>query len=40
VPPEFERWSEEPEAPLALPPERVATERDAWVQAWTDLMFG
>jgi thiamine transport system substrate-binding protein len=40
LPPEFERWSEEPEAPLALPPEQVATERDAWVQAWTDLMFG
>jgi thiamine transport system substrate-binding protein len=40
LPPEFERWSEEPEEPLALPPERVAAERDAWVQAWTDLMFG
>lgn len=40
LPSEFERWSEEPEAPLALPPERVATERDAWVQTWTDLMFG
>ena len=40
LPPEVERWSEEPEAPLALPPERVAAERDAWVQAWTDLMFG
>jgi thiamine transport system substrate-binding protein len=40
LPPEFERWAEEPEAPLALPPDRVAAERDAWVQAWTDLMFG
>jgi len=40
LPSEFERWSEEPEAPLELPPELVAVERDAWVQAWTDLMFG
>lgn len=40
LPPEFARWAEEPEAPLALPPERVAAERDAWVRAWTDLMFG
>jgi thiamine transport system substrate-binding protein len=40
LPPEFVRWAVEPAAPLALPPERVAAERDAWVRTWTDLMFG
>jgi thiamine transport system substrate-binding protein len=40
LPPEFVRWAEEPTSPLALAPERVAAGRDAWVQTWTDLMFG
>jgi thiamine transport system substrate-binding protein len=40
LPGEFQRWAEVPESPLSLPPERVATERDAWVRTWTDLMFG
>lgn len=40
LPPEFVRWAEEPESPLALPPEQVSVEREAWVQTWTDLMLG
>jgi thiamine transport system substrate-binding protein len=40
LPSEFTRWAVEPQAPLALPSERVAAQREAWVQAWTDLMFG
>lgn len=40
LPSEFTRWAVEPEAPLALPPARVEAQREAWVQAWTDLMFG
>jgi thiamine transport system substrate-binding protein len=40
LPDEFVRWAAVPESPLALPPARVATEREGWVGAWTDLMFG
>jgi thiamine transport system substrate-binding protein len=40
LPPEFERWAERPADPLELSPERVAEEREAWIRAWTDLMFG
>jgi len=40
LPTAFVRWAEEPADPLALPPERVAAEREAWVRTWTDLMFG
>lgn len=40
LPGEFVRWAEEPESPLALPPEQVSAEREAWVQTWTDLMLG
>jgi thiamine transport system substrate-binding protein len=40
LPEEFVRWAEEPESPLALPPEQVSAEREAWVQTWTDLMLG
>lgn len=39
-PEEFVRWAEMPASPLALPPEQVAAEREAWVQTWTDVMFG
>ena len=40
LPVAFVRWAEEPESPLALAPERVSAEREAWVQTWTDLMLG
>jgi thiamine transport system substrate-binding protein len=40
LPEEFVRWAEEPESPLALPPEQVSAEREAWVQTWTDVMLG
>lgn len=40
LPAAFVRWAEEPADPLALPPGRVAAEREAWVRTWTDLMFG
>jgi thiamine transport system substrate-binding protein len=40
LPPEFERWAPEIRSPLALDPERVAAEREAWVGTWTDLMLG
>ncbi|MGH2539591.1 MAG: thiamine ABC transporter substrate-binding protein [Actinomycetota bacterium] len=40
LPAEFARWAMEPASPLALPPGQVEAERDAWVETWTDLMFG
>jgi thiamine transport system substrate-binding protein len=40
LPEEFVRWAEEPETPLALPPEQVEAGREHWVRTWTDLMFG
>ena len=40
LPPVFVRWAEDPASPFALPPERVAAEREAWVQTWNDLMLG
>jgi thiamine transport system substrate-binding protein len=40
LPVEFTRWATEPPAPLSLPPEQVATNREGWVRTWTDLMFG
>ena len=40
LPPEFRRWATEPPAPLSLPPEQVAANREGWVRTWTDLMLG
>jgi thiamine transport system substrate-binding protein len=40
LPVAFERWAAVPADPWSLPPEQVAAERDGWVRAWTDLMFG
>lgn len=39
VPPEFIQFAPLPASPFTLPPERIAAERDAWVQQWADLML-
>ena len=38
LPPEFVEHAPQPAAPVALPPEEVADNRDRWVQEWSDLM--
>jgi thiamine transport system substrate-binding protein len=40
LPVEFRRWATEPPAPLSLPPEQVAANREGWVRTWTGLMLG
>jgi thiamine transport system substrate-binding protein len=35
LPPEFEQFAVVPEKPLALPPARIAANRDRWIKEWT-----
>jgi thiamine transport system substrate-binding protein len=38
LPEEFTKYAQAPEQVAALPPEEIAANRDAWIQAWTDVM--
>lgn len=39
VPPEFIQFAPLPASPFTLPPERIAAERETWIQQWADLML-
>jgi thiamine transport system substrate-binding protein len=39
LPPEFTKYSQAPEQTAVLPPEVIAEKRDAWIQAWTDVVM-
>jgi thiamine transport system substrate-binding protein len=39
LPPEFVEHAVVPEDPLELPAERIASEREDWVQRWTDIVL-
>jgi thiamine transport system substrate-binding protein len=39
LPPAFAEHAVVPEDPLELPAERIASEREGWVQRWTDLVL-
>lgn len=39
LPEEFTKYAQAPEQVAALPPEEIAANRDAWIQAWTDVMM-
>lgn len=36
LPPEFVKYAQQPAQPASLPPDEIATNRDAWIKAWTD----
>ena len=39
LPPEFVKYARQPEQPASLPPDEIATNRDAWIQAWTEAVL-
>jgi len=39
IPEAFQKTVESPEQPAGLPPELIASKRDAWINAWTNLML-
>jgi len=39
IPEAFQKTVESPEQPADLPPELIAAKRDAWINAWTNLML-
>jgi thiamine transport system substrate-binding protein len=39
LPPEFEEFAEVPAEPLSLPPEEIGTERERWIDEWTETVL-
>ena len=39
LPEEFTKYAQAPEQAAALAPEEIAANRDAWIQAWTDVVM-
>ena len=39
IPEAFQKTIESPEQPASLAPELIADKRDAWINAWTNLML-
>ena len=39
IPDAFQKTVELPEQPASLPPGLIAAKRDAWINAWTNLML-
>jgi thiamine transport system substrate-binding protein len=39
LPEEFTKYAQAPEQPAALAPDVIAENRDAWIQAWTDVVL-
>ena len=39
LPDEFTKYSQAPEQAAVLPPDVIAEKRDAWIQAWTDVVM-
>lgn len=39
LPDEFTKYAQAPEQAASLPPEAIAEKRDAWIQAWTDVVM-
>jgi thiamine transport system substrate-binding protein len=39
LPDAFIKYAQAPEQVAALPPEEIATNRDQWIQSWTDVMM-
>ena len=35
----FERWADVPSQPVQLTPDEIAANREAWIEAWTDVML-
>ncbi len=35
----FEKWAQVPAEPVRLDPETIAAHREAWIEAWTDVML-
>ncbi len=35
----FEKWAQVPAEPVRLDPETIAANREAWIEAWTDVML-
>ncbi len=35
----FQKWADIPEDPIRLSPEDIAANREAWIEAWTDVML-
>jgi len=35
----FQKWAEIPAAPITLAPDAIAAQREAWIEAWTDIML-
>ena len=35
----FEKWAEIPQQPATLSPDEIAANREAWIEAWTDVML-
>lgn len=39
LPEAFTKYSQVPSQPATLPPDQIATNRDAWIQAWTNAVL-
>ena len=39
LPEQFVKYAQAPEEPAAIPPEEIATNRDHWIQEWTDVVL-
>ena len=39
LPEVFQQHSRTPAAPVQMPPERIAANREAWIQAWTETVL-
>jgi len=39
LPPEFVKYAQHPQQPASLPPDEIAKNRDAWIQAWTNAVL-
>ncbi len=35
----FRKWAEIPQEPVQLTPDEIAAKREAWIEAWTDVML-
>jgi len=35
----FTKWAQVPVDPAQIPPEKIAAKREAWIEAWTDIML-
>ncbi len=39
LPQEFTDWAQIPDQPATLPPDEIAANRDAWIEAWTEIVL-